>query len=155
PGAGGDTTLGVRLREISQPNDAQRFSPTDVLNLAEAAWVTFTQMRLSWLLGEEAQRNLREQFIKGDWDYNYPTYEKGYALALKTRKILKIGEAEPIKSIKQLVEERLGIPVIQGQLGERFAGATIANGVNRGIVVNEHGQNSNVWVRRMTVAHEL
>ena len=69
--------------------------------------------------------------------------------------MLNIGETEPIPSMKWLVENSLGIPVVQEQLADRFAGATVANGRDRGIVINERGQNANVWVRRMTVAHEL
>src|SRR5262249_7312640 len=40
-------------------------------------------------------------------------------------------------------------------LNKKFAGATIANGKDRGIAINELGMNANVWVRRMTLAHEL
>jgi Zn-dependent peptidase ImmA (M78 family) len=75
-------------------------------------------------------------------------------LAANTRRLLGLGEKEPVPSMKRLIEKELGIPVVQEKLAERFAGATIANGRDRGIVVNEAGQNSNVFVR-MTMAHEL
>jgi Zn-dependent peptidase ImmA (M78 family) len=153
-GAGGDMRLGVRLREMTQANDAQHFSATDVLNLTEAAWVVFTQSELLRLLNEHGPLATRDRFAP-DPDYRYPTFERGYLLAENARKLLRISDSEPIRSVKQLVEETLGIPVIQEQLAERFAGATIANGSDRGIVINERGQNSNVWVRRMTIAHEL
>jgi Zn-dependent peptidase ImmA (M78 family) len=154
PGARGDTDLGVRLRDISTPTDAYHFSPTDVLNLTEAAWVTSKQSELSRMLNEQTQTLLRKRF-QPDPDYRYPTYERGYLLADDSRSILGINEHAPIESMKRLVEGTLGIPVVQQQLAERFAGATIANGADRGIVVNELGLNSNVWVRRMTMAHEL
>jgi Zn-dependent peptidase ImmA (M78 family) len=76
-------------------------------------------------------------------------------LAAKTRDYLGLGTKNPVSSIKRLIEVTLGIPVVQQKLADRFAGATIANGRDRGIVVNEQGQNSNVFVRRMTMAHEL
>jgi Zn-dependent peptidase ImmA (M78 family) len=151
PGAKGDQGLGVRLREFAQLRDARRFSPTDVLALTEAAWVISRQSDLARTLGE---MNLKSGFVPNE-DYNYPTYERGYALAQQARKQLNIGENEPIRSLKELAEERLGIPVVQQAMAERFAGATIANGRDRGVVVNERGQNSNVWVRRMTLAHEV
>jgi hypothetical protein len=49
----------------------------------------------------------------------------------------------------------LAIPLVQSELPENFAGATIANGNARGILVNVAGRNENVWVRRTTIAHEL
>jgi Zn-dependent peptidase ImmA (M78 family) len=64
-------------------------------------------------------------------------------------------QEQAIESLKTLLEEQLKIPVVQQALHERFAGATEANGNSRGIVVNERGHNANVWVRRMTLAHEL
>ncbi|NEV77828.1 ImmA/IrrE family metallo-endopeptidase [Rhodopseudomonas sp. BR0C11] len=151
-GAGGDKALGVRLREMNRA-DAQGFSETDVLKLSQAAWVIAAQSDLLKLLSS-AQEMVRSQF-KFDENYSYPTYERGFALARKARSLLGIPPKQPIHSIRQILEQTLGIPVIQDRLAERFAGATIANGRDRGIVVNERGQNSNVWVRRMTIAHEL
>ena len=60
----------------------------------------------------------------------------------------------------ELVEGRLGIPVVQAALSQTVAGATIAaddgdGGQARGIVLNTAGDNRNVWVRRATLAHEL
>ncbi|MNC38740.1 hypothetical protein D3C75_873640 [compost metagenome] len=76
-------------------------------------------------------------------------------LAEKTRQLLDLDDESPIVSIRALVEETLNIPLIQTSLEARFAGATIANGPYRGIVVNERGRNSDVAVRRMTMCHEL
>lgn len=90
-----------------------------------------------------------------DGNYSFPTYEKGYHLAERTRELLDLDSEEPIESIRALVEEKLNIPLIQVSLDPRFAGATIANGSYRGIVVNERGKNSDVAVRRMTICHEL
>lgn len=152
-GARGDEKLGVRLREYSQLKDTRRFSPTDVMALAEAAWVIRAQSELSRLLGEMV--SLDERGFKPDPNYSYPAYEHGYRLASATRKLLGIAEDGPIPSIKSLIEEQLHIPVVQQGLAKKFAGATLAGKMDRGIVVNEEGDNANVWVRRMTMAHEL
>ena len=66
----------------------------------------------------------------------------------------------PVKSTKELVEDKLGIPVIQAELSQKsIAGATIsvADGdeIRRGIVLNLKGDNENPLVRRATIAHEL
>ncbi|WP_315770639.1 XRE family transcriptional regulator [Bradyrhizobium sp. SZCCHNR1083] len=152
-GARGNEALGVRLREFAELKDTRRFSPSDVMALAEAAWVIRTQSDLSRLLGKRA--SLPDIGFKPDNNYAFPAYERGYKLAEATRMLLNIGLNEPILSIKSLVEETLSIPVIQQALAPKFAGATMADRSDRGIVVNEAGQNSNVWVRRMTMAHEL
>ena len=57
--------------------------------------------------------------------------------------------------MRHLVEHRLGIPIIQLALPTRIAGATISSHGQRGIVLNTAGANSNVWIRRTTMAHEL
>jgi len=153
-GAWGDKALSVRLREISQSGDAQHFSANDVLALTEAAWVIQRQSELAKILNGETFSSVRNRFQQ-DGNYSYPAYEKGYFLAAKTRQLLNLGPIQPISNLKDLVEKDLRIPVVQQKLADRFAGATIANGSERGIVVNENGQNSNVWVRRMTIAHEV
>jgi hypothetical protein len=40
--------------------------------------------------------------------------------------MLGVAEVEPIEALKSLIEENLHIPVVQQQLAERFAGATLA-----------------------------
>ena len=57
--------------------------------------------------------------------------------------------------MRGLVEGRLGIPIIQVELPKEIAGATISSHGQRGIVLNVEGANSNVWIRRATLAHEL
>jgi Zn-dependent peptidase ImmA (M78 family) len=71
-----------------------------------------------------------------------------------------MGNLDPIRSMRDLVEKDLGIPVVQAQLQPSIAGATITTkgfngGEVRGFVLNTIGDNSNVWVRRATLAHEL
>jgi Zn-dependent peptidase ImmA (M78 family) len=69
--------------------------------------------------------------------------------------LLGILPDEPIESLKELIESRLRIPVIQLELNSAFAGATVASGARRGIVVNLAGDNEHPLMRRMTMAHEL
>jgi transcriptional regulator with XRE-family HTH domain len=153
PDANGDSELGVRLRTLGfvRDNEEVRLSPTLVLQLAEAAWVIARQLELARLL--DAPPELAWEFDYSN-DYHSPVYERGYRLAAETRDRLGLGEEDPILNVRQLVE-RLGIPLIQAEIGQRFAGATVANGEDRGIVVNTEGANTNVWVRRMTICHEL
>ncbi len=151
PAARGDAALGVRLRTLAG-GDANTFTPRVVLSLAEAAWVVSRQVYLSEKLGFKPHSILSES----KWtNYNYPTWEQGYVLAERTRLKLGLYEDVPIESLRGLIEDKLGIPLIQLHLPQRFAGATISNGSDRGIVVNEEGQNKNVCVRRMTMCHEL
>lgn len=154
PSAGGDEKLGVRLRLLSEAKGERSFSPSTVMGLLEAAWVISKQMTLS----KSIQRLAHDLAVKANHrngNYSYPTYEKGYHLAERTRELLGLDAEEPIKSVRVLVEDVLNIPLIQVALEPRFAGATIANGLYRGIVVNERGQNSDVAIRRMTICHEL
>ena len=88
-----------------------------------------------------------------------PAWRKGYILAEQARERLGLG-SKPVFPMRSLVEDTLGIPVIQAQLPNAIAGATVAvtdeNGLEyRGIVLNTLGQNENVWIRRATLAHEI
>ena len=69
----------------------------------------------------------------------------------RTRDTLHLGHS-PIRSMRELVEQRLGIPVVQARLPERIAGATVMTTNDdgdevRGVVLNTLGGNSNVWIR--------
>nr|WP_303705412.1 XRE family transcriptional regulator [Brevundimonas naejangsanensis] len=151
PKAKGDQALGVRLRELKEQKDAVRFNPPTVLKLAEAAWVISKQATLAKACSEPVFC----RFAEPDTSYHYPAWQHGFRLAAKTRDHLGLGDAEPVKSLRTLLESQLAVPVVQQDLGTVFAGATLANGKTRGVVVNQQGANSNVWVRRMTLCHEL
>jgi Zn-dependent peptidase ImmA (M78 family) len=97
--------------------------------------------------------SVRERF-QPDGNYGYPTYLTGYRLAAQTRDLLNLDPEEPIEHAGAGVRH-LDIPLVQTKMGAGLAGATIAHGAERGIVVNIDGANENVWVRRMTLAHEL
>lgn len=89
-------------------------------------------------------------------DANCPPWSQGQRLARETRRRLGIEPDAPITHLGRLIEERLGAPVIQAEFTQQqIAGATLAVGGHRGIIVNTLGANQNVWVRRATLAHEL
>ena len=87
-------------------------------------------------------------------DYRPPAWRRGYDLARDSRDRLGVA-LEPIRSMRELVEHRLGIPIVQVKLPTAIAGATISSSGRRGIVLNTTGANTNVWIRRTTLAHEL
>ena len=154
PNAGRDSNLGVRLREMSTSGDCHGFTGHTVLQLSEAAWVVSRQAALKEVLTDNVPLN-RASLPRHDPSFGYPAYETGYRLARRTREILGLDANEPIESVRKIIEDDFGLPLIQLQMDQRFAGATMANGSTRGIVINESGMNSNVWVRRMTMCHEL
>ena len=145
--------LGVRLRQLAGVEGSGGLPPMTVAALAESAWVIARQNSLLSLIGTPKAESLA-RFVPDD-DYGYPTYEPGYRLASKARELLGLHPEAPIKSMRGLISDTLNIPLVQTKLGRGLAGATVASGEARGIVVNIEGDNRNVWVRRMTLAHEL
>ena len=152
--AGADPELGVRLRVLETESQASlagaRLSPRTVLRFSEAASIIRSQLQLQrWLKKpDEAAK------FKPSADYGRLPYMAGYNLAEHARERLRLG-LEPIDSLRGLAEERLGIPIIQVKLPTAIAGATVSAHGQRGIVLNTAGRNSNVWIRRTTLAHEL
>lgn len=145
----GNTSLMRRFKYFSKKNESGvRLSERVLASLAEAAWVIRNQSEIS------AKNSIVNKFEKSN-NYDFPTYQVGYSLAKKARKILDIKASESISSMRSLIENRLGIPLVETDLGNRIAGATISNDGCRGIVVNINGDNEKPWVRRMTLAHEL
>ena len=160
PNSGGDNHLAYRLRDLStrRSQSTWQMSPGTVLRFAEAASIIRVQIRLQEWLGIGTERHL---FSTSDLygSNNSPTWKVGYNLADEARTKLGLGDA-PISSMRELVEHRLGIPVIQVDLGQQIAGATIVTHNDegqevRGILLNSAGRNENVWIRRTTLAHEL
>ena len=162
PDAGGDSDLAYRLRKLQSPAWAPVGAPREIsagtaLLFAEAASIIRVQRRLQAWLRIPAATGFQPNADYGD--YQNPAWRSGYNLAYQTRKILGLGES-PIYSMRELVEKRLGIPVIQARLPETIAGATVMttdeNGdAARGVVLNTVGANQNVSIRRATLAHEL
>lgn len=147
----GNERIAVRLRTIGEADP--RLEPATVSALAEAAWVVMTQVRLEEELGLDPPST----GIEHSNNYGtpgFPAYEWGYRLAAGAREQLGLGSS-PIPSMRALLEERLGLPVIHAELGESIAGVTLEAGSRRAIVINLSGQNRHVFVRRATLAHEL
>ncbi len=158
--SGGDNRLAFRLRELSNARSQStwKLSPRTALRFAEAASIIRVQTRLQEWLGINTERHL---FAPSDFygSYQTQTWKVGYNLADDARIKLGLGES-PILSMRELVEQRLGIPVVQVDLGQKIAGATIVTHNDkgeevRGILLNSAGENENVWIRRTTLAHEL
>ena len=157
---GGDARLAYRLRTLQaeQSGPLGAISAGTALLFAEAASIIRVQHRLqNWLgLGVESDR------FDPVGDYGspgMPAWWVGYNLSERARNTLQLGDS-PIHSMRELVEERLGIPVVQARLPNRIAGATVITtnedgGEVRGVVLNTVGDNENVWIRRATLAHEL
>ena len=158
--SGGDSNLAYRLRALvaEQVSTEGHISQGTALLFAEAASIARAQLRLQkWLKipkGSDA--------FKPHPDYGSPQLQAwriGYNLASKARLQLQLGDS-PINSMRELTEQRLGVPVIQARLPGHIAGATVTtldeHGQEaRGIVLNTVGANANVWIRRITLAHEL
>lgn len=152
--------LAVRLRTLAHHENetGTRISPIAKLLFAEAASIVRIQYRLQKWLGIDGES---KKFAPCDYygGRGSPAYKVGYRLAEDARKRLDLGE-RPILSMRELVENRLGIPVVQAALPPAITGATIVAEADdgseaRGIVLNTKGENENVWVRRVTLAHEL
>jgi Zn-dependent peptidase ImmA (M78 family) len=155
--AGADIETGVRLRTYRN-SDPKRFTVSTVLGLAETAWTIQKQFDLAKLIGQHDEGVIRRLGFEPSAEYGSPltkTYQEGYRLAQKTRQLLNIPADKPIASVKELIEARLCIPVIQLEIHSELAGATISSDSYRGIAINLKGDNSNPLVRRMTMAHEL
>ena len=157
--SGADEGLAVRLRTLQAEPDVDDFSLSvgAVLTLAEAASIIRVQSQLQAALGIVPSFRFAPNSDYGS--PANPAYNVGYHLAEQTRAKLGLANS-PIPSMRELVEDRLGIPVIQARMPDRIAGATVAvkdtDGHDyRGIVLNTVGQNKNVWVRRITLAHEI
>lgn len=149
--AQGNERVAVRLRSLA--DDRPALSPSTVASLAEAAWVAMTQVRLEDQLSLSGVSAIAETT-----DYYgrpaYPAHRVGYDLADDLRHALGIGE-DPIRSMRELAEVTLRIPIIQAALDTRIAGATVDSAGRRSIVLNIVGANSQAAVRRSTIAHEL
>lgn len=157
---GADDGLSVRLKTLrdNRANAAASISSNVARLFAESATIIRAQLRLQKWLGIRSEK---DRFAPSE-DYGSPqtpAWLVGYNLADQARSALNLGDS-PIASMRELVEERLGIPVIQARLPNAIAGATVMsrdeNGKEaRGVVLNTAGDNQNVWIRRATLAHEL
>ena len=84
---------------------------------------------------------------------------EGYQLAEILREALGLGN-ERITSMRDLVQDQLGIPVVWTELPNGVSGATFScqehdDSEFRGIVINSVGENEDAWVRRVSLARKL
>ena len=158
--SGGDEELAYRLKALSTKSiqSPPQLTPRTALLFAEAASIIRVQLRLQrWLEIETKSGSFAPLDYYGSGET--PAWKVGYNLAEDARTTLGLGES-PIRSMRELVEERLGIPVVQVDINQRIAGATVVTVDEegrgaRGVVLNTAGDNENVWIRRATLAHEL
>jgi Zn-dependent peptidase ImmA (M78 family) len=148
----GNDRIAVRLRTLQQTT-RNRLSALAVSALAEAAWVAATQIRLERAFG------LNEPEVRFSYSTDYgapgwPAWRAGFKLAADVRELLSLA-SDPIPSLRDLCERRLRVPVIQAELGDDIAGATVESEGCRAVVLNLSGRNREVFVRRATLAHEL
>lgn len=147
----GNHGVAVRLRDLRERTPS--LTGSVVIALAEAAWVAMTQIRLEASLSLPAPAyTFQQDPFYGT--HRYPAHKVGYDLAEAFRAKLGIGE-EPLRSMRDLLERDLRIPVIQAGLGNWIAGATVDSDGRRAIVVNMTGRNQSAFARRATLAHEM
>lgn len=145
----------LRLKSINQ--EVTSINEIARIKFDDAAWVIRTEIRLKSWLGMSADREVQPRFSR-DSNYGsigYPVWRHGLWLAAESRRKLEIGPDESISGLWKLCETELDIPLVWTELPDDVAGATISSGGTRGIVINTLGKNSNVWVQRATIAHEL
>jgi hypothetical protein len=148
----GNEQLTIRLRTFG--DDIGALGAQTVSALAEAAWVATTQDRLAEALEVGVDR--KGLFPNGNYGSpGKPAFRWGYELAGVVRRTLALDAQEPVLSMRDLIEETFRIPLIQCDLGESIAGATLEVNSRRAIIVNIGGSNSRVFQRRATLAHEL
>jgi Zn-dependent peptidase ImmA (M78 family) len=148
----GNQTVAYRLRTVGQ--DRPNMSPSAVSAIAEGAWAAGCQIRLEKELGL-ARKNIGIEPSENYGYPGYPPYLHGYFLAADARARLDLGQGSLPKSLREIAEEVLGLPVIRVELGEHIAGVTVEVDGQRAILLNAGGGNRTVYVQRSTVAHEL
>lgn len=153
-GLGGDNSLALRLKSLKERTILY---PKTVISFSETAWIIAIEDRLREWLNLKTDETINEQFTRnGDYgDASHRAWKIGYELAETAREILGFSDQNPIENLRELCIDKLALPVIQFELPDSIAGATVANNKSRGIVINISGRNENVWIRRATIAHEL
>lgn len=148
----GNERIAVRLRTMFGTNRGV-LSASTVAALAEASWVAATQTRLQRSLGLD-QPSQTFTFSDDYGSRGWPAWQAGFVLARKVRDDLQF-DSDPIPSLRDMCERSLRIPVIQAELGDDIAGATVESDGCRAVVLNLSGRNREVFIRRATLAHEL
>ena len=161
PDAGGDHEFAVRVRGMQHlaPDNPDHITGMMVGAFSEAASVIRVQDRLQGWLG---MPRVSEGHFSGQRfadDDIHRARMVGYRLARDTRGQLGLGE-DPIVSVSGLVEEQLGIPVVEGELPLGVTSATVSNvgesgNEVRGVVMNRADVYQDAWTCRVNLARGL
>ena len=160
---GEELSLGKKLGELGQSHFwyGQGWGEDVVGKLAEAASVIRVETRLRGWLGQSNKvGSLSAIGIQAAFAAGAVPSHAGDALAEAVRSNLGMGK-EAIQSMRDLVVDRIGVPVVTAELPDSVSGATLFSryleedyrGV--GIVLNSGGDNRDVWDRRVNLAREL
>ena len=160
PDVGGDRGLANSLKALRQlpSEDLDSVSESTVAALAESVSVMRAQVRLRGWLGEAPEADRFE--MSNDYgEEPGQARQVGYVLGEKVRETLGLG-SELVVSVRDLLQDRLGIPVVSTELPAKVDAVMVSSADHtgkefRGVAVNSVGQNENAWVRRVTLARGL
>jgi transcriptional regulator with XRE-family HTH domain len=126
--------------------------------IARASLIAKQYVELGNLLDmPSAYRHLRSGYRhEGEYQGVDQTWRIGEDLGLRVRDDLDLGR-EPIRSIRELAEKRLGLLIVHANLRSSNVAACSFSNERTGpvVVVNLAGENSRPWRWRFTVAHEI
>ena len=159
---GEELSFGKKLGELGQSHFwyGQGWGEDVVGKLAEAASVIRVEMRLRGWLGQVNKvGSFSAMGNRGGVTGAGPS-SGGYALAEAVRSNLGMGK-EAIVSMRDLVVQEIGVPVVMAELPLGVSGVTLFNLYSEedhrgvGIVLNSTGDNLGVWDMRVNLAREL
>ena len=158
---GADSGLPAKLKILQNYGSAFSFqiSQADAAGLAEATSVSRVHSRLkSWLGSSDPSDEIAPSENFGN-EFGPEARQVGYTLAEGLRERLELGDL-PIRSMRDLLKERLGVTVVWTELSSAISGATFSSADHegnqfRGVVLNSGGKNEDAWTRRVTLAREL
>ncbi len=165
--AGADLELARRLNQLASDTlvDGDSLPWRTISRLTEAASLIRVYSRLCKHLGLRSRTPGLPITLMPSTGLMHSTgrhtqpWLAGYSYAQRMRELLELGSS-PLRSLSNVIEENLEIPVIRTKLQTGVAGATISvtddDGQQfRGIVINVEGLNRDVEFQRVSLAHQL
>ncbi|MBI4702072.1 MAG: ImmA/IrrE family metallo-endopeptidase [Deltaproteobacteria bacterium] len=156
--AGMDTTAQLRRVQILFKNWRSEVPEKVRSEIARAAAARRAVKRLERELGKPERYDVLRAQFRHEGTYGPPEsgWSAGRDLAERLRGHLGIGLDAPIPSMRDLVAG-LGIELVPAALSAAQVAAFSLADQDHGpaIVINLRGANSNPWVRRFVIAHEL
>lgn len=126
--------------------------------IAHASLIARQYVDLGNMLGiPSAYQKLRDCYRhEGEYEGAGKTWKIGEDLGLRVREDLGLGLG-PVKSVRELAEEDLGVLIIHSNLRSSDVAACSFSSERTGpvVVVNRAGENARPWRWRFTVAHEI